>query len=108
MSTTAILGTGISPATLRQRGTKQFKVVSKSKNRNSFGLQGHVLMARDGEAWECAVSQINEKQIGDLIDLPYDTQPIFANLVWSAELPRRLQKPPQNVIDLVWAKNWKG
>ena len=100
--------TGISPATIAQRGTKKFKVVSKSKNRNSFGLQGHVLMARDGEAWECGVSHINERQIGDVIDLPYDTQPIFITLNWSAEIPHKLVAAPKNVADLVWQEGWKG
>lgn len=104
----AILGTGISPATLRQRGTKQFKVVRVSENTNSFGLRGHWLIAKDGEAWEIACSATNCKKIGDVIDVPYDTAPLFITLTWSAEIPRRLQKAPQNVIDLVWDKNWKG
>lgn len=82
--------------------TKAFKVAAVSDNRNSFGLRQIVLLAKDGEAWKCCVGGTNERKMGDVIELPYNTQPTFATLTWSAEIPERMTNAPQMIVDQVW------
>lgn len=73
---------------------KLFKVVSVSKNVNSFGLRGHVLVARNGEAWEVGANHLNSKKIGEVVSLHGS----FSDF----EIPRRLPTAPKNVVDEVW------
>lgn len=91
-----------------KKQTKKFKVIRVSTNTNSFGLYGMWLLAQDGETWEVAVSQLNRKELGDVLELPYNREPSFSNLFWSAEIPERKSNPPQRVIDMVWKEGWKG
>lgn len=82
-----------------------FKVVAISKNTNSFGLLGHVLISRDGAAFEVgrSVCTVSKWAVGDIISVStrlnksgsiigYD----FAELC--CEIPRSLPAPPAKVL----------
>ena len=99
--------------------TKAFKVAALSKNANSFGLYGHVLIAKDGEAWEvarCNGHSGNHVKVGDIILVPQATVIPENNiphvyLEWarlSFELPRRLTNAPAKVLADVWPDNLHG
>ena len=107
---------------------KNFRLLTSSKNLNSFGLRGYVLIAADGEAWEigCAdgpLAPVKGKTYGVIEDEPVrcrcgrdtghpdrcecgqDGTPgdlHFFAFGW--ELPSRLSRAPANVIALVWPK----
>ena len=90
---------------MANRVTESFKVVSVSKNSNSFGLKGVILMARDGEAWEVGASHINIPVKGERIQVALDLDnpsisPLFAEKGF--EIPRRLPGPPEQVVREVW------
>lgn len=85
--------------------TKDFKVVSVSKNANNFGLYGHVLVAQDGEAWEVGRSK-------GAWNSPWDQGSTVAVLTdekgrpnWSrmsVEIPRQLPTAPPDVVSEIW------
>jgi len=81
---------------------KLFKVVTVSSNANSFGLQGVILMARDGEAYEAAHSAQGLPTKGETVAMPMDEN---GQIAWAAagyEIPRKLPAPPSQVISEVW------
>jgi hypothetical protein len=94
----------------QRRGSKQFKIVSVSKNANSFGLHGHVLLAHDGEGWEVGRHRTGphegEWNKGDLITIakrsaaPDD----YAWAENSCEIPRRLPPAPLQFIEEIFPK----
>lgn len=77
--------------------TKTFKVVSVSKNTNSFGLTGMILMAIDGETWEVGASYLNIKKKGDVV--------LTNRNFHGFEIPQQLPNAPLEVIEEVWGKN---
>ena len=81
---------------------KVFKVATLSSNRNSFGLRGMILIARDGEAWEVATNDLNAKPKGTLFVVATDNE----NRDWSKygfEIPRRLKPDaPAGVVKEIW------
>jgi hypothetical protein len=89
--------------------TKEFKVVTSSTNTNGFGLRGHVLMARDGQAFEIGqhvhnpcVPVVLEKN--KVISVPLKNgRPDFysANLGEITVTP--LSKAPSKVAKKVWS-----
>lgn len=82
--------------------TKAFTVASVSENRNSFGLTGMILMARDGEAWEVGASSLYVKVKGDIIHIPVvgRTGRNFASIGF--EIPHKLPDAPAGVVEEVW------
>ena len=83
---------------------KHFIVVTVSKNTNSFGLRGMILMARDGEAWQVGANHLNVKKKGDLVRVPASAGPV-REASWVAlgyEIPERLRKAPPRVAAEVW------
>ena len=46
---------------------KEFKVVAKSSNTNSFGLHQFVVVAPDGECYKIHGSMYVGKEVGDLV-----------------------------------------
>ena len=96
---------------------KVFKLVCTSRNTNSFGLRGCILVAKDGEAWEIAASDFNCPQVGTSYCVPqptaaywlhpedtrtYKDQDDLTAGMWSGlgwELPRRLPQAPQEAIN---------
>lgn len=87
-----------------------FKIVTISKDANSFGLHGHILLSRTGEAWEVARSKgkwLPAWNKGDEIKVPYENTEGAQEYNWASvncEIPKRLPNPPQKVIDEVFSK----
>lgn len=94
------------PPTKQTKQTKQFKIVATSRNTNSFGLHGIILIARDGEAWEIGVNYMHAPSFKDgaLVTLGLDANgnPEFGPGV---EIPRRLRGATTDVIEELWGKN---
>lgn len=85
--------------------TKLFKVAAVSNSPNSFGLWGHVLIAKDGTAYEVARSHsISSWARGTDIEVPLSETgvPCWASV--SCEIPRELPKAPAKVVKEVWRK----
>lgn len=87
--------------------TKTFRIVSVSKNANAFCLHGHVLVARDGTAFEVGRSRGSwheEWNVGKEINVPFSSlmhphEPKELN--WAqveCEIPRELPACPANVL----------
>lgn len=81
---------------------KRFKVAAVSEGRNSFGLRGMVLVARDGEAWQVGANDLNLKPIGTMLQVPYLNQPTWAE--FGFEIPSRYSDAPPEVVEEVWTK----
>jgi hypothetical protein len=82
---------------------REFKVVTVSSNRNSFGLYGVILMDQGGEAYEAAHGQLELPKKGDVVKIPSEK----GQLSWAAagyEIPRQLPAPPEEVINEVWGQ----
>lgn len=78
-----------------------FRVVSVSIKPNSFGLYGHVLVARDGTAYEVArsIGPWNKPWTkGTDISVPTDENGVPTWAIAGAEIPRKLDKPPVAVL----------
>lgn len=82
--------------------TKNFRVAAKSRNHNSFGLYGYVLIAPDGEAWEVgrSLSASPEWTVGNDVSAfcDEDGQPTFPY----CEIPHQLPQAPQKVLTEVY------
>ena len=50
-----------------QKRQAQFKVASVSTNANSFGLLGHILVAKNGTAFECGKTRQFAHTKGDIV-----------------------------------------
>jgi hypothetical protein len=81
---------------------KHFMVVTVSKNMNSFGLKGMILMARDGETWQVGVNHMRVKKPGDLLRVPYSRSSGPEWFVLGYEIPEKLPKAPGRVASEVW------
>lgn len=85
---------------------KIFKVATRSTNANSFGLYGHILIAKDGSAYEVARSigiWHADWPRGKELKLPLLPT---GDVNWYAqgiELPRKLNRAPKKVVKEVWA-----
>ncbi len=85
------------------------KVVAISDNTNGFGLRGHVLVARDGQAFEGGLNHLHHLTVGQAInlevvtDLPPDKFPSLTAMVgYGFEIPRKLPPAPPAVVKAVW------
>jgi len=86
-------------------GSKDFKVVAVSKNANSFGLYGHVLVAKDGEGWEVGRSRgawNKPWDQGSTVTVLTDEKgrPDWSRM--SVEIPRQLPDAPPDVVSEIW------
>jgi hypothetical protein len=84
-------------------GVREFKVAALSGNRNGFGLQGVILVARSGEAWEVGAGCMKRHAQGDVLrlDLQPDGSPDFARAGY--EIPTRLKPDaPVGVVRELW------
>lgn len=83
---------------------KNFKIVARSSNLNSFGLRGYVFLSEDGETWEAA-SASPEFKVGQFLQLTYDHDSGELSFARHGfEIPRRLKNAPQSVLDEVFKK----
>lgn len=83
--------------------TKNFRVAAVSRNQNSFGLTGMILIAADGEAWQVGANHLNVRKKGSTV--PVVVVGVhgrdFASLGF--EIPERLPEAPEKVVAEVWA-----
>lgn len=70
---------------------KEFKVVAKSSNTNSFGLYQFVVVAPDGEAYKLHGSMYVGKDKGDLV---VKEGGVFRGF----EMPEKMEKCPEPVL----------
>jgi len=85
--------------------TRIFRVAAISSTSNSFGLTGVILVARDGAAYEVAVSGHTLSGISEGDDFEVTTK--GGNLVgvpFSYEIPRSLSGVPPAVVAEIWDK----
>ena len=90
---------------------KTFRVLEVSMNRNSFGLRGVILVARDGEAREIASNDVNLPIKGRDYTVFIPANPLepeahyvtgtFSGYGWA--LPRRLPTAPAEAVALAFA-----
>lgn len=85
---------------------KVFRVIAISDRANSFGLTGHVLVARDGQAFEVARCRgggaLENWNFGHEVLVPMvDGQPVWA--VISCEIPRELPAPSAALLKEMFA-----
>jgi len=94
-----------------QATSESFKVVAVSENTNSFGLQGMILMQKNGVAYQVGVNSLNVKKEGDIITVPCDWNEVdvegcqMVNYHFYShgfEIPNRLPDAPDVVIKEVW------
>lgn len=86
--------------------TKEFLVVRKSENTNSFGLFQMFLMAEDGETYKSCASMYNVKEVGETvlqnIVVDTETDKIVETYFTGHELTELIMHAPQDVIDEVF------
>ncbi len=81
--------------------SKEFKVAAVAQNPNEFGLRGHVVVAKDGEAWAFGARPVREKRRGSVIAVPLLAgQPAFWKL--GLECVEPCTSAPSGIVDLVW------
>jgi len=82
----------------------QFKVASVSHNANSFGLHGVIIVAKDGTAYEIGVGSLYKPKKGVVwtAEVSVGSGNIQSIHGIGFEIPTRLNKAPQEVIDAVW------
>lgn len=75
------------------------RVISHSKNTNSFGLTGSVIVTDEGQGWQAAANSINIKPVGHVFTFPSGQN--FGNFLSSQgyEIPQRLRPDfPQDAL----------
>jgi len=77
--------------------TKTYTVAAVSKNQNSFGLTGLILIAADGEVWQVGASYLHVKAKGSSVTVHNHD---FGALGF--EIPERLPNAPVGVVREVW------
>lgn len=95
--------------------TRLYRVVAVSDNTNSFGLEGIILMRRNGESWEVGRSRYagHEKlKVGDVVHVAQKHKEGALPSFDGCEIPRRLPDPPEALVKKVWkgatAGHYKG
>ncbi len=82
-----------------------FKVVAHSKNTNSFGLRGVLIVSRKGHAFEIAVYAPDAPVVGRVIPgvLSEDEKSLRSLTGVSYEIPHRKPKPDLDTLKDIWA-----
>jgi hypothetical protein len=85
---------------------ENFKVAAISDNANSFGLYGVVILSKSGNAFEIGCNSLSKPKVRQTLKATLTESGYLENIEGlSYEIPRKLQKPPQAVIDEVFAKS---
>ncbi len=82
--------------------TRPMKVVTVSQNTNSFGLYGHILMAKDGTAYQIAASMYSKQEKGTVLNAEFVNWRLDKIPGVSYEIPQKLMQAPADVIADVW------
>jgi hypothetical protein len=87
---------------------KLFKVVTISKNTNSFGLYGVIIMAKDGQAYQIAVSHLYKPEKGDVLSayVSENTGKLLRIISINHELQEELPTAPMDVVKEVWSEKF--
>lgn len=80
--------------------TTSFKVAAVSENVNSFGLHQIVVVSREGLAF--AVHRHDPPDKGTALHLPVVGGMVTSTPGYHFEIPQKLSKAPQSVIDELW------
>ena len=75
---------------------KEFKVMAKSLNTNSFGLHQFVVVATDGECYKLHGSMYVGKEEGDTIQC-------VNGMFRGFEMPERQDKAPEGVLKEIFS-----
>lgn len=89
------------PAPAGQRTVKAFKVALVSRNQNSFGLWGVIVVAEDGMAFQVGASALNLPAKGAVLSCPYAGE----DYDWGSlgfEIPDRLPPTPAALTAEIW------
>lgn len=82
----------------------QFKVAAISKNANSFGLYGVIIIAKDGTTFQLGMSMFNRPNEGDILDCTIGAT--TGNLLGipgrNYEIPQKLTDAPYTVVKALW------
>ena len=82
--------------------TRDYIVVTVSKNINSFGLYGVIIVAKSGEAWEIGSNALHLPERGKVLHCRVDTGvPCLGELGF--EIPTRLADMPENLVTKCWS-----
>jgi hypothetical protein len=79
-----------------RRTIKEFKVIAKSSNTNSFGLYQFVVVATDGQAFKLHGSMYVGKETGDTV------QQVDGSFI-GFEMPEEQERAPEGVIKEIFA-----
>lgn len=82
--------------------TVEFKVAAVSSSTNSFGLYQMFLVSRSGEAFAACKSAPPPR--GSIVSIPVGADGmITSSAAFHFEIPHKLEKAPQAVVDDMWA-----
>lgn len=81
--------------------TTAFKVAAVSENANSFGLRQIVVVSREGKAY--AIHRHDPPEKGSVLHIPVLDGMVTSTPGYHFEIPQKLTKAPQSVIDDLWA-----
>jgi hypothetical protein len=87
---------------MKTQRTKRFRVAAVSSNRNSFGLTGLVLVARDGTAYQVGASDLHVHRKGSVVAVPITGRRCLNFARLGFEIPERLPQAPPAVVAEVW------
>lgn len=77
----------------------EFTVVAVSKNTNSFGLHGVVLLSESGIGFEVGANSLNVRKVGDKLQVPHhEGSENFTFASFGFEIPRRLPHAAPNLV----------
>ena len=81
---------------------KEFRVLAKSSNTNSFGLYQMILASKDGEAYKTHASMYNVKEFGEVVmqtTKHTDDGKIISSDFIGTEMTTRLPQVPKEVLN---------
>ena len=84
--------------------TDTYIVITVSKNTNSFGLRGMIVVNRQGRAWTVAANDLNVLNRGDQIVAPLrgaNNDPSWER--FGFEIPHELPAMPRRAVEESWA-----
>jgi hypothetical protein len=86
---------------------KAFKVVAVTTNTDADGLAGHVLVARDGQAFEVVQSRFNpvvaEMRRGEVVEVEMrGDEPVFPYPQYGETTVSPILRAPPKVVEEAW------
>lgn len=83
----------------------RLKVVAVSKNTNSFGLRGMVIVGDNGKGYEAAANELNVKKEGVEFEIASHIDPLDHFVTLGFELGRELNAPPKVLVEKLFGKS---